>query len=137
MMSGPAAPPDVGEFGLTTQFRPHLVDRFGRGGHEIDTLATTLVTSLVTTPTGTTLGLGVPDLLHLEQAPVAPAQVVLTELQRGSPPCPFEFTTIRLLQDRTVLALAHQALTRRGKGSGDHGSHLGRPALWSVSPDCL
>jgi hypothetical protein len=36
-----------------------------------------------------------------------------------------------------VLALAHQALTGRGKGSGDHAGHLGPLGLWSVSADCL
>jgi hypothetical protein len=68
-----------------------------------------------------TLGLGVPDLLDLQQPPVAPTDVVLPELECRSPPRPFEFTSVGLLQDGAVLALAQQTLARRGKGSSDHG----------------
>jgi hypothetical protein len=84
-----------------------------------------------------TFGLGVPDLLDLEQPSIATSHVVLPELERRAPSAALEFASVGLLQDRAVLALAQQTLTRRGKGSGDHGSHLGRGALWSVSPDCL
>ncbi len=82
-------------------------------------------------------GFGVPDLLDLEQSTVTPAHVVLAELQRGTPTSALEFAAIGLCEDGTVLALAKQPLARCGKDSGDHGTHLERTTLWSVSPDCL
>jgi hypothetical protein len=36
-----------------------------------------------------------------------------------------------------MLALAQQTLAWRGKSSSDHGCHLERRPLWSVSADCL
>lgn len=86
---------------------------------------------------GIALGLRMPDLLDLQQTPVTCAHVVLAELQRGSPPCSFELATIGLLQGRAVLAQSHQALTWRGKGSGDHGAILNdRPCGTSVPIAC-
>jgi hypothetical protein len=124
----------VREFGLSAQLRPHLVDRFGRGVHEIDHRIRRRRARGLLRPVA--FGLGVPDLLHLEQSTVSSPHVVLAKLEGGPPSGTLEFATFRLLQDRAVLALACQALPRRGKGSGDHGCHLERRSLWSVSPDC-
>ena len=70
------------------------------------------------------LGLGMPDLFHLEQPPIASTHVVLSELQRRAPPGPLELTTVGLREDGTVLALAQEALTLRGEGSTDHAAIL-------------
>jgi hypothetical protein len=140
-MSRRIASANVGELRLAAQFRPHLVDRLGRRVHEVDPPLVGLLDPRreigPETASGITFGLGVPDLLHLEQSAVSSTNVVLAELERGPPARSFEFATIGLLQDRAVLALTHQTLTWRGKGSGDHGAHHERRPLWSVSPDCL
>jgi hypothetical protein len=86
---------------------------------EIDT-----VTAANSTRSCVTFGFGVPDLLDLQETPVASTDVVLPELEGGPPPGPFEFAAVCLLQDRAVLTLAQQALARRGKNSSDHGAIL-------------
>jgi hypothetical protein len=127
------SPSNVGEFRLATQSPPDLVDRSGGGVHEVDTTRH----GASDTRTGVAFGFCVPDLLDLQQTTVASADVVLAELECGSPPCSFQLPTVCLLQDRSVLALTQEPLTRSGKGSGNHGANLERLALWSVSADCL
>ena len=127
------SPSYVGEFRLAAQFRPDLVDRPGGGVREVDTTCDGASDTL----TGVAFGFRVPDLLDLQQATVTPADVVLAELECGSPPCSFQLPSVCLLQDRSVLALTQEPLTRSGKGSGNHGANLERLALWSVSADCL
>jgi len=127
LRSGCVAPPHVGQLGLPAQFRPHFVDRLGGGLDEVD--------AAISDSRRIPLGLGVPDLLDLEQSTVAPAHVVLAEVERRAPTGPFEFTTIRLLENGTVLTLTQQPLTGCRKGSSDHGGHLPPPALWNVSAD--
>jgi len=125
--------PNIGEFCLAAQLRPHLVDRFSRRMDEVDTAARVAAGSLV----GVTLCFGMPDRFHVQQAAVSSTEVVLSKLESRAPSCSFEFATVGLLQDGAVLALTQQALTRRGQSSGGHGGHLEPRALWSVSPDCL
>jgi hypothetical protein len=117
---------DVREFGLAAQFRPHFVDRVGGCVHEVDTLDGAL--------SGIALGFGVPDLLDLQQTPVPSAHVVLAKVEGGAPTGTFEFATIGLLQDRTVLALSEQSLTWRRKGSGDHAAILDHDACGASVP---
>ena len=81
------------------------------------------------------LGFGVPDLLDLQQPAVATAHVVLPEVECRTPTRAFEFATILLLEDRTVLALAKQPLAWLSEGLGRPWGHLEPPALWNVSAD--
>jgi hypothetical protein len=90
--------PDVRELCLTTKFRPNFIDRLGGRVHEID--------APVVMHRWGALGLGVPDLLDLEQSTISSAHVVLAELQRGPPTGSFELSAVVLLQDGAVLALA-------------------------------
>ena len=106
---GPAAvSANLGEFGLAPQFRPHLVHG---GGSRCDHFDPAL---------GVALGLGVPDVLHLQQAPVTATQVVLAEVERRPPASTLEFTAILGLQDCAVLALTCQPLPGCRECSGDH-----------------
>jgi hypothetical protein len=127
LRNGRIAPPHVGQLGLPAQFRPDLLDRFRSGLDEVD--------AAISDSRRIPLGFGVPDLLDLEQSTVAPAHVVLAELERRAPTGAFEFTTIRLLENGAVLALTQQSLAGCRKGSGDHDGHLPPPTLWNVSAD--
>lgn len=124
--SGTISPSDVGQLGLAAQLSPHPVDGFGGGVDEIDTAPAP--------SRRCSLGLGVPDLLDLEEPTVPTAHVVLAEVERGAPSGAFEFATIVLLQDGAVLALTQQSLAGRRKGSGHHGAILNDRACGASVP---
>ena len=102
--SGLIGASDVGEFGLATQLGPDLVERLGGRDDEVDATIAGLG-ARDAAPHRVAFRFRVPDLLDLEQAAVTSTHVVLAELQRGSPPCPFQFPTIGLLQHGAVSAL--------------------------------
>ena len=128
---GVANTSDISQFGLDVQPRPHSIDRFRCRKDEVDTSDR----SLGRVPSADTIAFGfrMPDRLHLKQCPVAAADVVLPKLQRGSPPCTFEFPAVLLLKHGTVAALAADAR----RGSLNHVSIMNdKPCGSSVPTRC-